>query len=125
MQFAGLIAVALLAPETSQGGSVSEPYATVGAWEITPEPERKLCKMYRVLGSSVDNDKEGLFVRYDATKEDVWLTWTTDKEIAFSTDGQVDFSIEFVSGKSLNQSWGTRAFRYGKQAQTYYFFAHI
>ena len=114
-------AAALLTATAVGAQGKMEHYAKVGAWQIEVEPARKLCKMYRVYGSSVDDHIEALFVRYDATNESVSLRWSTNKPIDLPADGQIEFELNFVKGKSLDQSWGSRTFRYGKPADTYYF----
>lgn len=108
----------LLVPVAAQGEAGSDSHLEIGDWHIAAEPDRKLCKMYRVWGSSVDKHKEGLFFRYDAAKEDVWVTWTTDQVLDLPDGGQADLAVEFVRGKSLNQSWGVRTFGFKKHAET-------
>ena len=95
-------------------------YANVGAWEISTEPERKLCKMFHVYGSSKDSHVEGLFIRYDAAKEEVWPTWTTDAAIDLPPVDQSQLPLEFVKGTSLNGSWGNRLFQVRKRDATTY-----
>ena len=111
---------ALLAAGAAQAQDAEEHYAKVGAWEIAAEPARNLCKMYRYYGSSVDDHIEGLVVRYDATKA-VWLTWSTDGSTPFPGDGQIDLYLNFLTGKSINEKWGSRTFRHGKPEDTRYF----
>lgn len=115
--------LALLGAGAGQAQGEVEHHAKVGEWEIAAEPERRLCKMYRYYGSSVDDHIEGLTVRYDAAKESVWLTWSTNGSTPFVKDGAIDLFLNFVKGKSLNESWGSRSF-YQEKSEDRHYFAH-
>ena len=113
-------AYAMLSSVAVQAEAPAATHAIVGAWDILTEPERKSCKMFRVYGSSEDSHVEGLFIRYDAAKEEVWLTWSTDAAIDLPPVGQSPLLLEFVKGKSLNGSWGDRLFQVRKPDATTY-----
>ena len=113
--------VALLTAGAAAAQEDSEHFAKVGAWEIATEPPQKLCKMYRFYGNKAGDHIEGLVIRYDAAREAVLLTWTTDQMAYLPAAGQLDLYLNFVTGKSIDESWGSRSFRYDKPADTYYF----
>ena len=114
-------ALALLGAGAAQAQGEAEQYAKVGEWEIAAESERKLCKMYRYYGSSVDDHMEGLTVRYDAAEDSVWLTWSPDGSTPFVKDGEIDLFLNLVRGQSLDESWGSRSFHQEKREGRHYF----
>jgi hypothetical protein len=113
--------VALSAAGTAQAQKLDRHFASVGAWEIAVEEDRNLCKMYRYYGSTVDSSIEGLVVRYDAGKENVFLTWSTSAPTLFPYDGQIDLLLSFTKGQTINDTWGSQTFRHAKSDDTRYF----
>jgi hypothetical protein len=99
----------------------SVPHATLGAWQVAAEPQRGLCKMSRYYGSTKDKHVEGLVIRYHAAKETAWLSWSTDAPTIFTSDGQIDLHLSFVTPKGIDDSWGSRTFRHGQPEDIRYF----
>ena len=114
-------AAAFAATGTAQTQEMHGHFATVASWEIAVEEGRNFCKMYRYFGSTVDTHTEGLVVRYDAGKESVLLTWSTTGTTIFPGDGQIDLFLSFFKGKTIDDSWGSQAFRHAKPDNTRYF----
>lgn len=113
--------VALSTAGTAQAQKSDGHFATVGTWEIAVEEDRNLCKMYRYYGSTVDASIEGLIVRYDAHKGNVFLTWSTSAPTLFPQDGQIDLLLSFTKGETINDTWGSQTFRHAKPDDTRYF----
>jgi hypothetical protein len=103
------------------GAQSSEPFGKAGEWQVAVERPNKLCKMFRYYGSSVDDHLEGVVVRYDAARDKAWLTWSTDGSTPFFKDGEIELHLNFVMGKSLDDSWGSRRFRHGRPDDTRFF----
>jgi hypothetical protein len=112
---------ALVSGGAVQAQEANDHYATVGKWEIEADPRRKLCQMYRYYGSTKDDHLEGMIVRYDAAKESVGLTWSTNAPTLFPGDGEIDLLLSFFKEKSIDDSWGGQTFRHYKPEDTRYF----
>lgn len=115
---------ALLSAGAAQAEAGREPYAKVGAWEITADAAKNLCTMSRLYGMVDAEDTEGLLVIYNAQREGVLLGVASNKLKFLPSSGSLDFDLTFVTGSSLNESWGSRPFEY-KKPDGRYLFTHV
>jgi hypothetical protein len=114
-------ACALLSAGAAHGKAAGEPYAKVGAWEITAQADKKWCTMDRWYASSDGAEVEGLLVLYDAQKEGVSFTWTSRTTTSLPPEGSLELGLSFQKARSSSRSWRSRAFHYQKLDDTYYF----
>lgn len=117
-------ACALLGAGAAQAEAGREPYAKVGAWEISADAAKKICLMNRLYGSIDDDKTEGLLVLYNAQKEAALLGWASSKMNFLPAEGSLDFDLSFLKGESLNESWGSQPFEY-KKPENRHIFTHV
>jgi hypothetical protein len=110
---------ALLSAGAAQGAVTSEPFATVGDWEITADDQQQ-CSMSQVFGSKVAEEVQLLGVTFDRQKG-LALSWVSNKPGYLPSDGSINLHLAFLKGSSSNETWGSRAFSYRKVGRTYYF----
>jgi hypothetical protein len=114
----------LLGAAASQARPVSEPYATVGHWEITAENHRA-CMMKRSFVLKDNGDEQALLIFYDAQRKDAVLGWTTRKPKLPPLSDSFEFEISFTrKGTPGIGSWGNQPFQIEKVGDEYRY-AHV
>ena len=108
----------LLTATAAQG---KETYAEVGTWEISAQPPSQRCIMHRSYRSKDGKKREGLTILYAADKEGVLLTWSNDWMTYLPAKGDLELSLGFKKGATVDESWGSRSLHYDKVDDTYYF----
>jgi len=111
---------ALLIAGAAQAERVSEPYATVGDWEISTE-NHHMCAMTRSYGPLPE--EQGLMVLYDPQRQLVSLNWAARKPAIAPIGATLPLELAFLKGKSMDDSWGNQTFRIEKRDG--YLFTHI
>jgi len=96
-------------------------YSKVDGWEISVEPPSHRCMMQVSYGSKDGKKTETLTILYAADTEGVLLLWSNDWMTYLPADGDLDFSIVFRKGPSVDKYWGSRTFHYHKINNTYAF----
>ena len=109
----------LLCAGAAHGAALSQPYATVGNWEVSAD-DRHRCAMMQLFESTVADETQVLGVVYDVQKG-VVLSWASKKPKFLPPKGSLELDLAFLTGESSNETWGSQSFEYKKVAGTYYF----
>jgi hypothetical protein len=114
-------ACALLSAGAAQGQAASKAEGKVGNWEVTAE-ENNRCTIKRLYGNDIAKPPQGgLVLMYDPRAKDLAFAWASIKPTYLPGEGDQDFGIAFVTGRSVDVSWGHPSFSYKKRLDTYYF----
>lgn len=109
----------LLSAGAAQAEPVSEPYATVGEWEITAG-NHGACMMQRSYLLKDNGDQQAIVVYYDAQRKGALLGWGTRKPELPPLSDSLDFDLSFTrKGSSLNETWGSQPFQIEKVGDEY------
>ena len=112
---------ALLSAGAAQGQAASEAVGKVGNWDVTVADKTR-CMINRLYGNDVTAPPQGgLAIMYDPREKSLAFVWASIKPTYLPAEGDQDFGIAFVTGKSANVSWGHPSFNYKKRLTTYYF----
>jgi hypothetical protein len=110
---------ALLAGVAAHAGTVDEPYADAGAWQITTA-NHQACLMQSSYVIKHNGDEQTLVVFYDAKRNGAVLGWGTRKPKLPPLSASLDFELSFTpKGKARIISWGNQTFRIDKAADEY------
>jgi len=115
------LAWALLSAGALQGKAASEAVGKAGNWNVTVEDKNR-CTINRLYGNDATAPPQGgIALMYDPRAKDLAFVWASIKPTYLPAEGDQDFGIAFVTGQSVNVSWGHPSFSYKKRLTTYYF----
>lgn len=110
---------ALVAGAAAQAGTVTEPYADAGAWQITTD-NHQACMMQSSYEIKRNGDEQTLAILYDAKRKGAVLGWGTRKPKLPPLSASFAFELSFTpKGKPKTTSWGSQTFEIGKAADEY------